>query len=191
MSVEELLQVECGEVSNYISMSDIIALNVKITAPEKIEELIEFEENGEEIMETMIESPQKSKFYSDGHENDDFGIQQIENLENLLETEFYYICQENNDLIYLSAVLMHRIAIGHPFEEGNKRTAYLAACIFLMTYQVYHLDSQTVAFPDLDKDLLNTLEDIAKKSPDISPEELCKVYREDLVKEIKKINLDQ
>jgi len=191
MDIQNLLQVECDEITKYIRLNDIIVLNIKITAPDKLDELVTFEENGEEIIDKLIEDPKTSEKYSQGNENDDFGIQQMENLENLLETEFYYKCENNSDLVYLSAELMHRIAIGHPFEEGNKRTAYLAACIFLMYYQAVNLDMETLAFPELDKDLLNTLEDIAKKSPKVSPEDLCNVYRDDLVREIERINSNE
>ncbi|WP_132805445.1 type II toxin-antitoxin system death-on-curing family toxin [Tepidamorphus gemmatus] len=44
----------------------------------------------------------------------------------------YYHYSNERDLIVLACVLMRAIAQNHPFEQGNKRTAFVAAAAFLL-----------------------------------------------------------
>lgn len=188
MKLENILRVECHKAKKLLSLGKIIAINAKITEPERFEEIIEHEGGLDENLDLLIKTAEeKSGEYTDGHSDDSFGFQQFGNIENLVETEFRYICEEKNDLIYLSAVLMHRIASGHPFEEGNKRTSYLAASYFLIDYISFETNLKAAAFPELDADLLDALEDIAMDSDKVSPKELSEVYRDSVEKELKEI----
>lgn len=192
MQLSDILDVDCELAREVLKLDNIIAINIKVTEPEKFEELVEYDAGFDTNLNLLVSTAEaKSERYTDGHSDDSFGFQQFENLENLVETEFRYICEEENDLIYLSAVIMHRIASGHPFEEGNKRTSYLAASYFLIDYIVSRTGLNQAAFPELDSDLLDTLEDIAMDEEKVSPRELANVYRESVEKELENIVRDE
>lgn len=188
MTDQEFLATEWPEVKGYVSLAEIVAINALVTQPDVIDEVVEYEDDQAiESLQGVIEmASESSAEYSDGHD-DDFGFQQFENLQNLYETEFKYLWRSKKDVISLSSELMHRIAVGHPFEEGNKRTAYLAATIFLIVHQATKLDLKEVAIPELDSDLLDSLEDIAEDGKTLSPKELANVYRKSLEEEIKEL----
>jgi|APHM01.1.fsa_nt_gi death-on-curing family protein len=191
MDLDKILAVNCSNVQDIITVEEIAAINMKITDSERYNNYIVEESQFDKSLSTFLDSTREvSEEYSDQHENDRYATSQIETLQNLLVTEFYYKCRENNDLIYLSAVLMHRIADGHPFEDGNKRTGYVAGCIFIMNYIQVTQNPPTVPYPELDKDLLNSLEDIAKEDEQMRPKELASVYRKSVRNELKEILSD-
>jgi death-on-curing family protein len=187
MDIDEILAVDCSEVHDIIRIETIAAINMKITDPKKYREHFRKESHNQSLNNFLESTRKASEEYSDQNENDSFATSQIETLQNLLETEFYYKCQEKNDLIHLSAVLMHRIADGHPFEDGNKRTGYVAGCIFIMDYLQMTENLSTAPYPELDKDLLNSLEDIAKEDEEMTPKQLASVFRRSVRKELKDI----
>jgi len=187
MDMDDLIMADCSQAKDYITVAEITAINVMVTEPELFDEIVEYEEGYKESLLGIIDSASDaSNEYSDSHSEDYFEIHQIGVLQNLFEAEFRYLCRQNTDILYLSAVLMHRIASGHPYREGNKRTAYLASTIFLMRHQ-HKMGLQTVAIPELDNALLESLEDIAINSESLSAISLAKVYRKSMENEIKDI----
>lgn len=57
----------------------------------------------------------------------------------VIETLFQQIlpreCEQNNTALWLSSVILHELARSQAFENGNKRTAYLASSLFLVKCQ--------------------------------------------------------
>lgn len=191
MNPEKALEVDCKELSDYLSFEEIVAINLYVTDPEQFREKFSDHESFKNHYEGLVEPIKNSSpAYSDGGDRDYFEIHEAGTLQNLLETEFLYKCRENNDAAYLSALLMHRIASGHPFGEGNKRTSYLSACIFLIKHQLNYLGLDAFSIPSLDKDLLESLGDIAEDHSTISPEKLAKQYRKSLKKDLKEITAE-
>jgi len=59
------------------------------------------------------------------------GDMTLGNLEATLERVEGYKGEDKDALFWKAAILLERIVLGHPFIDGNKRTAYEAAKIFL------------------------------------------------------------
>ena len=85
---------------------------------------------------------------------------------------------------------MHRITEGHSFEEGNKRTAFLAASVFIVRWQLTINPEGPVAIPKLEEDLLEALRSIADNE-DTTPENLENIFGDKLRSRIKEINSSQ
>jgi prophage maintenance system killer protein len=89
--------------------------------------------------------------------------------EGLLETLIYqvmpYECEENNDGLWLTAVLISRIAKNQIFSEGNKRTSYLVGVLFLRHLQDVN-GFEGALIPELSKELTRLLSDIAVQNKD-------------------------
>lgn len=178
MSFEEAFQVDCSELDSLLDIDSVKALNLMVTEPSRFEEYYDkygFEDKKslKQLIEMLTEA---SAEYSGNHENDSYGESQIGTLESLMETELYYKCREESDFIELMSEIMFRITAGHPFEEGNKRTAFLAGSLFALNYQGLMLELEKQAIPVLDEDLLDTLEDIADNE-DMNPEDISDVIR--------------
>lgn len=187
MNVEEILSVDCDKARNRLNIGEIMAINCLVTQPEVFEENFEYKENFREELQDMIDlTSQASDEYSDDHDNDYYEPSQLGTLESFIETEFVYICRDDSDIVNLASALMHRITAGHPFSEGNKRTAYLSACLF-MVYHFQEKNLDTAVIPDLDKDLLDSLEDIAIDSKSVSYKELSKVFKSSVEKELEDV----
>lgn len=188
MDIKDALSLDCTKGLNYISIPEIVEINRQITDPETVNKPHEYSEKYEQKLQDFIGNISKmNDEYSDGHEEDYFQINNLSPIQNLVNTEYDWICRKNNNVIYMSAVLMHRITAGHAFMEGNKRTAYVATSIYLANYQAHGLGLKEGYIPDLDKDLLNSLEDIAVDENSLTPEQLSKVYYKGLKNGIKEI----
>ncbi len=61
----------------------------------------------------------------------DRGEMNIGNLEATLERVDGYKGEDSEALFWKATILLERIIIGHPFIDGNKRTAYEATRLFL------------------------------------------------------------
>ena len=72
------------------------------------------------IHDKIIESFSKEK-----------GEMNLGNLEATLERVESYRGNDTEALFWKASILLERIILGHPFIDGNKRTAYEAARIFL------------------------------------------------------------
>lgn len=185
VDVDSYLKCDCSEARQYVTADHIMIINALITEPSAIKN--ELPDEYRERLEDMIHAVStRSSEYSDDHETDAFSLSQFETLENFFETEFRYICSSRNDILYISAKLMYRITKGHPFEEGNKRTAYLSACLMLSQHHM-HNELEEAVIPKLDENLLNALEDIASEDESYEAEELEKVYREPVKEELEDV----
>ena len=60
----------------------------------------------------------------------------------------YFFYEGEDDVAVLAAVLVAAIARNHPFQQGNKRTAFAAAAAFL-DINGFLLTADTEAFADL------------------------------------------
>ncbi|MFB6294152.1 MAG: hypothetical protein ABEI97_00170 [Candidatus Nanohaloarchaea archaeon] len=69
----------------------------------------------------------------DAHEIVNFGV-----IETLFREILPRECEKNNNALWLSTVILHEIARSQAFENGNKRTAYLASSLFLIKCQAMH-----------------------------------------------------
>jgi death-on-curing protein len=56
-----------------------------------------------------------------------------------------HVYADEADLVRLAAHLLHAVAMAHAFEDGNKRTAFFGAMLFL------ELNGCTVALPDTER----------------------------------------
>lgn len=188
MELKEVLKADCEKVENLINIESVKILNILVTEPEKYSEYVKGEntKDRKEIQKLVEKMTNLSPKYTEHHKNDSHSTSQIENLENLLETELYYKCRENNDFISLTSEIMFRITQGHPFEEGNKRTAFLAGSLFAINHQLQKTEPEKVAIPHLDSPLLETLEDVADNEIN-HPKEITRVIRPQMVKQLKGI----
>lgn len=188
MRLKEILKVDCKNVENLINIESVKILNILVTEPEKYSDYVKGEnaKDRKEIQQLVEKMTNLSPKYTEHHKNDSHNISQIENLENLLETELYYKCRESNDFINLTSEIIFRITQGHPFEEGNKRTAFLTGSLFAINHQLQKTDPKKVAIPHLDSPLLDTLEDVADNEIK-HPKEVNKVIRPQMVKQLKGI----
>lgn len=188
MKLESILQTDCNEIDNLISLESIKIMNILVTEPEKYEDYVKGEntKEREEIQDFIQKMTKVSPKYTEQHENDAHSESQIATLQNLLKTELKYKCRENNDFINITSQIMHRITSGHPFEEGNKRTAFLSGSLFAINHQLEKSNPRKVAIPRLDTDLLDTLEDVAD-STKTTPKDIEKVIRPRMIKQLKAI----
>lgn len=186
MSLEASLQVDCDKLDQLIDIDSVKALNLIVTEPSSFEEYHKsYDSEDKKSLEKLVSMlTENSVEYSANHENDSFGESQIGTLESLLETELYYKCKGDNDFIELMSEIMFRITAGHPFEEGNKRTAFLSASLFALNYQGIILELEKQAIPVLDEDLLDTLEDIADNE-EMSPQDVSEVIRERMLEKFR------
>lgn len=79
-----------------------------------------------------------------------FGLLSPELLESALGSpQSHWVYEEENDAVSLAVTLLFALARNHPFEQGNKRTGFEAALIFLMangyTYDDDLPDSEELA----------------------------------------------
>jgi len=180
-------KTECSSLEELIDLQDIKNLNKMVVAPEKYREELGLDEDEVTVFSEMLDASRETGNYEIGHENDDYHLGNPGPITSLLETELALKCRENNDPIYLSAVLMHRITEGHSFEEGNKRTAFLAGSVFIVRWQLKINPEGPAAIPKLEEDLLEALRSIADNE-DTTPRDLKNIFGEKLRSTIKKTN---
>jgi len=186
-SGEQKFEVDCTRLKDSISLEDIKGLNKIVVAPEEYREELGLEQDKVKIFADMLKASNKTDNYSTGHENDEYYFGNPGPITSLLDTELSIKCRRNNDPIYLSAVLMHRITEGHCFEEGNKRTAFLAASIFIARWQAINIGEGSLAIPKLEENLLEALRSIADND-NTDTQDLVSIYGEELSSRIKEIN---
>jgi hypothetical protein len=175
-SEKEVLSVDCSELDEIVPTVELVEMiNSRITDPEYFQE--EYGGRAPENLDSLVNTiSQGSDRYDDTVESDSFGTHNIGALEALIETELLYECRNHDDLAYLSAFLMHRITSLHPFEEGNKRTAFVVGSLVLLNQQARH-GVRPATILALDDPLLNALEDIAMDDSSLSPEMLSRIFR--------------
>lgn len=153
------LDVDCSRLSKLISVEEIIRINIMITEPEAVHESGEWEA-GESIANHGVESEGlETNRAEDYHQVRDIG-----RIETLVETMLPYECKENNDVVWLTSLIMSEIAQNQAFGEGNKRTAYMAGIFFLVRTQL--LEKEKAAYPRLDRDLTDKLSELAVDGTD-------------------------
>jgi hypothetical protein len=148
------LEVDCERIEDVISVGEIEAINELITEPENFENPEEWEE-GETLTEAELGGPEFEVDRSeDYHEMGSPGV-----VETLVETMLPVECQKNNNILWLTAVIMAEIAQNQAFYEGNKRTAYMVGSLFLIKCQL--LEKDEAIYPFLDRELTDKLSDLA------------------------------
>lgn len=185
-----LFEVDCDELEAYITRTTITFWNLLVTegeeAPEKAEGKISSEEKRkleETIGEIIDDHESQSPRLEFSQENDWHYVRNGGTLDNLLEIMLPLECEHDNDLLYLTSVIMKTLAESQVFADGNKRTAYLAGTVFLSNVQSDKGMTHTVV-PALDKELRDKLQEIAKGDADVK---LLYSFLESLRPEIKKI----
>jgi len=180
-------KTDCSELKSLIDLEDIKSLNKMVVAPEKYREELGLDKEEVTIFSEMLEASRQTGNYEIGHENDDYNLGNPGPITSLLETEFSLKCRENNGPIHLSSILMHRITEGHAFEEGNKRTAFLSASVFIVRWQITRKPKGPAAIPKLTEDLLEALRSIADNE-DTTPKDLESIFGDKLRTRIEEIN---
>lgn len=188
---EELrFKVNCSNLKYLIDLEDIKNLTKMVVAPEKYREELDLDKDEVTVFSEMLEASRETGNYEIGHENDDYHLGNPGPITSLLETESSLKCRGNNDPIHLAAILMHRITEGHSFEEGNKRTAFLAASVFIVRWQLTKNSEGPAAIPKLEEDLLEALRSIANNE-NTKAEDLEHIFGDKLRSRIKEINSSQ
>jgi death-on-curing protein len=93
-------------------------------------------------------------------------------LESALVRAENFFAYGEDDLCMLAAVYAEGIARNHAFIDGNKRTAYAVAGLFL------HLNGRALDIPDT-QEQIKLFEELA--AGNISKEELAEFYRENTI----------
>jgi prophage maintenance system killer protein len=179
-----VFHIDCKEVDNLIEKQAVLILNKAVTEPESVEG--EYKELGQSLVK-LIEaiSSDKGNELEISREEDYFATINENILGDLINTQLRYECQENNDIIFLTSKIMEIIASGQIFGEGNKRTAYLTGCLFLINYQISVLGLERFVIPVLDDELVELLSDVAVGSSNASDlEKFFSSLRTDLRKNI-------
>jgi prophage maintenance system killer protein len=179
-----VFRIECKEADNLIEKQAVLILNKAVTEPESVEG--EYKELGQSLVK-LIEaiSSDKGNELEISREEDYFATINENILGDLINTQLRYECQENNDIIFLTSKIMEIIASGQIFGEGNKRTAYLAGCLFIINYQVSVLGLERFVIPVLDDEMVELLSDVAVGSSNASDlEKFFSSLRTDLRKNI-------
>lgn len=155
-----VLSVDCGEVESMIGLELVKGLNALVTQAPNLEESAELEHvNGVPVGDMDAFEVARDEDY---HQLRPSGKGLIENL---FEFTLPHRCSENNDAVYLSAVVMKEIAESQAFGEGNKRTAYLSGVMFLIKAQALEGFSQAV-YPDLTVEFREILQEVAVREKD-------------------------
>lgn len=156
------LEVDCSELNTYLSQEAVMFLNRSITEPESLRRDI----SGESFLESVegfvesIEASERSELEI-SRDEDHFAIINRGVLGNLVENQLRYECRENSDAVHLMSKIMQVIASHQIFGEGNKRTAYLSGCLFIIDYQKAELGLEKLVIPVLNDDLVQLLSDVS------------------------------
>lgn len=171
MPEEALLAVDCERLGDVLlSQDDIKGLNLVITEPAS---LVSEEADSEGVDIGMANASKDDLFDNmDVAREEDYHLLRPDGegrMDILVNEIMYRECQENQDGLWLTSVLMSRLARNQIFGEGNKRTAYLTGVIFLRNVQASKgFDGALI--PDLTNELTDLLSDIAIKEK--QPEDL-------------------
>lgn len=184
----DYFEVDCGELESYLNVGKVILLNRAVTDPGLLEDVYEgvLGDSVRDFVEEISSSERSSLEVS--REEDYFVVINGGVLESLLETRLKYECGKNNDVIFLMSKIMEVIAANQIFGEGNKRTAYLSGCLFLIDHQRAKLGLERLVIPVLDDELLELLSEVAVGKS--SAEDLYSSFtglREDLEKNLKEL----
>ncbi len=98
-----------------------------------------------------------------------FGVRDLGLLESALARPENFYAYGEQDLFLLAAAYAEGIARNHPFIDGNKRTAYTAAGLFL------HVNGYVLAVPSV-AESIRLFENLAMGQ--VSREELAQFYRQ-------------
>ncbi|QKQ98398.1 hypothetical protein GKQ38_02625 [Candidatus Nanohaloarchaea archaeon] len=154
------LEIDCESIDDMISIELITGLNALVTQSPEIEEEAELEHvNGVPVGDMEAFEVARDEDYHQLRPSGEGFI------ENIIEFTLPHSCSENNDAVYLSAVLMKELAESQAFGEGNKRTAYLSGVMFLIKAQAQQGFSKAV-YPDLTRDFQEILQEVAVREKD-------------------------
>lgn len=143
------LRLDCEELSGVLHVEEVVAINRLVTDPENF-----VDPDGWSI-ETAVTRTDMGPEFEVGRKEDYHEVASIGIIESLIEIILPYECRENNDVVWLTAVIMSEIAQNQAFYEGNKRTAYIAGTLFLVKCQLMERDN--AAYPILDRELTDKL----------------------------------
>lgn len=158
---EENFHLECNELDRFLDKQLVVDVNRMITETEsemrRLEDTESIDSSGFEQFLSMFEKGQEIEFSrsEDYHQLINEGI-----LGNLFENVLYFECKENPDLIHLTAFIIKVLAESQAFADGNKRTAYVSGCVFLMSYQ-REKGIESPVIPLLDDEFVSLLQDVA------------------------------
>lgn len=155
-----LLDVDCGRMDELVDIGQIVTANHLVTDPEGLFERAEGVDSGptREVIEGLQERFER---FEVSREEDYFRIRNRGVLEGLVETRLRYECRKDSDVVHLAAFIMKSLAESQVFGDGNKRTAYLAGTMFLVSYQVKVLGREEAVVPELDEQMVTILQDLA------------------------------
>lgn len=171
----KLLPVECESIEDIMPSSGTVkALNQIVTDPKGLVEE-DMEQDFDGRIEIGIEGIPSEALpeLEISREEDYFEVREEGQLEILLEEIMPRECEKLNDGVWLTAVLMGRLAKNQVFGEGNKRTSYLTGVLFLKNLQSVH-GFEAVLIPDLDKYFTRLLSDVAIQNNPRGTEDLHK-----------------
>lgn len=165
----DVFEVDCSKLEKYVDREQIELWNLIVTegqeAPEKLDREFESKEDRKRFVESIDSIIDTHKSNSSemefSEEHDWFYVRNEATLGNLLEFILPHKCEENNDLLYLTAVIMATIAESQIFADGNKRTAYLTGADFLLNVQMDKGMTENVVIPALDEELTQILQEVA------------------------------
>ncbi|QGA80378.1 hypothetical protein [Candidatus Nanohalobium constans] len=158
---EQKFLLDCGRLEDYLDKELVISINRMVTETE--EERQRLKENDE------LSSEEFSDFISLFREGRDIEFSRNEDyhqvinegiLGNLFENILFMECRQNSGLIHLTAFIVKTLAESQVFADGNKRTAYISGCVFLMSFQ-QEKGVEAPVIPLLDGDFVSILQDIA------------------------------
>lgn len=158
-------EVDCDRVSGLVNLDQIVTANYLVTDPEGLFAAADVDSDPtRNVVEGLQERFEKFEI---SREEDYFRVRNRGALESLVETRMEYECRGNSDLIHLAAFIMKVLAENQVFGDGNKRTAYLAATVFLVKYQVEVLEKRNAVIPELNDELVEILQGLAVGEEDL------------------------
>ncbi|MFB6242387.1 MAG: hypothetical protein ABEJ36_06330 [Candidatus Nanosalina sp.] len=171
MSEEKLLGVDCSEMEDLLPSPETVkSLNKAVTDPVRLiddrtrEDLSNVDVGNDFDVEIGGIPDEAVPELEVSREEDYYQLREEGQLEILLGEIMPHECRENSEGVWLTAVLMSRIAKNQIFGEGNKRTSYLAGALFLRNIQEANRFRNPL-IPDLNKYLTRMLSDVAIQNP--------------------------
>ena len=168
---DDVLEVDCEDRARLLPDPDTVNnLNKAVTDPVRLVDDVTEHDLGDvdvgDDFDIGVQSSPSSAVpeLEVSREEDYYQLREEGKLEILLEEIMPRECRENSDGLWLTAVLMGRIAKNQIFGEGNKRTSYLAGALFLRNIQAAN-GFRNPLIPDLNKNLTRLLSDIAIQNP--------------------------
>lgn len=162
IKIEELLKVDCNNLGEVLpTADDIVLLNHMITEPESlIEDSAELDMEDVKLVELWDMKKSDIPEIEIARDEDYHKVRNRGELEVLVEQVMPRECRQNSNGLWLSSVLIGRLAKNQVFGDGNKRTAYLAGVLFLREIQKRNGFNRFVV-PKLDDRLAKLLSDVA------------------------------